>query len=137
MNSNNEQVWVRLKKDPSRVREMTARAFEINSDKWELLPNPQSEEDRSQLAIQAAQKKRAASAAVETETIVEATEEHKTDFVDITEQSIEENLTGNEDLENLTVLGLREQYEIKSGKPADKRWKESRIKAEIEKLTQI
>jgi len=148
MNSNNEQVWVRLKKDPSRVREMTARAFEINSDKWELVPVSGSEEDRSQLAIQAAQKKRAASVVVETETVVEATDEHKTEFVEITEQSLQlPNLSEEvqkhlipqniEIPEDLVIETLRETYQLKSGKPADKRWKADRIKSEIAKLIEL
>lgn len=144
MNENNEQVMVRRRNDHSRVRPMTARAFEINSDKWELVPDPETEVDRSQLAIQMAQKKRHAVSVGETESVVETTEEHKTEFVDITEQSInqfigqsfEGNFTPQPIVEDLGIDVLRDEYAIKSGKPADKRWKPSRIQLEIEKLTQ-
>jgi hypothetical protein len=100
------------------------------------------EVDRSQLAIQAAQKKRVA-APVGEETIVEATDEHKTEFVDVDSdfQNIEDMIPATKPFEELPVNEpdseieiLRSEYELKTGKPADKRWKETRIKVELEKL---
>ena len=140
--SQNEQIWVRKKSDHSNTRQMTARAFEVNSDRWELIPDPQMEVDRSQLAIQAAQKKRVAERVGE-ETTVETTDEHKTEFVDVDSdfQSIEDMIPATRPFEELPVNEpdseietLRSEYELKTGKPADKRWKETRIKVELEKL---
>src|SRR6478736_3881309 len=126
--SQNEQIWVRKKSDHSNTRQMTARAFEVNSDRWELIPDPQMEVDRSQLAIQAAQKKRVAERVGE-ETTVETTDEHKTEFVDVDSdfQSIEDMIPATRPFEELPVNEpdseietLRSEYELKTGKPADK-----------------
>jgi hypothetical protein len=150
--NNNEQIWVRKKTDHSRVREMTVRAFEVNSDKWEIVPNPQAEEDRSQLAIQAAKKKAAPVVTADSDyrigsrsDTVTATDEHKVEFVDVDSQnpaglSDDQFLISTVDLiaHSLPVPSdfdiLRNEYEIKSGKQADKRWKETRIKMELDKL---
>ncbi len=134
--SQNEQIWVRKKSDHSNTRQMTARAFEVNSDRWELIPDPQMEVDRSQLAIQAAQKKRVAERAGE-ETTVETTDEHKTEFVDVDSEfkPIEDLIPDG--IDNPEIDSLREQYELQTGKPADKRWKETRIKVELEKLNNL
>ncbi len=116
------QIWVRLKKDKTRVRQMTRRSFEVNKDKWELDPDHQeTSEDIEQ------SKKKDVEAAAEGKTTTGTTSD-QTDFVKI------EDLDEKDTFIDTELETLRSDYELKAGKPADKRWKADRINAEIEKL---
>lgn len=129
------QVRVRLKKDPSRVRMMTARSFEVNRSKWELAPEEGTDpNDQSDIAIEINRsKKKGVSGAVT------ADSDHRiggTEFVTISEKETTPGQTATLITEDLGIDTLRDEYSIKFGKPADKRWKADRIKSELEKLTQ-
>ncbi len=120
------QIWVRLKKDKTRVRQMTRRSFDVNKDKWELDPDhEETAEDIEQ------SKKKVVEAAVEDETV------NPKFRVDALGNTV--FIQNVDDYEKDTVIDteletLRSDYELKAGKPADKRWKADRINAEIEKL---
>lgn len=136
------QVRVRLKKDPSRVRMMTARSFEVNRSKWELAPEEGTDpNDQSDIAIEINRsKKKGVSGAA----LVTADSDHRigganeTEFVTVTVSELSKPVAQTATLvtEDLGIETLRDEYAIKFGKPADKRWKADRIKSELEKLTQ-
>jgi len=153
------QISVRLKKDPSKVRLMTERSLQANSNKWERVPDGAKDpSDKSDIAIALAKAKKKPAGLAGGVTAdsdiriggpkVEPVE--STDFVKVItetpdfEKHIGESFEGtikfseeNEgpSSEQITeFLEIRKAYQLKAGKPADKRWSPMRIKSELEKL---
>lgn len=109
-------VRVRNKKDKSIIiDDMTQAMFDILSEEYELFPEGGIEKDPTDKSDEAI-KKKAAKGAVD-ETLPETSEV-------------------NPDGADRLIDHLRSEYEIVAGKPADKRWKEEKLKAEIEKLNE-
>jgi hypothetical protein len=115
------QIWVRLKKDTTRVRQMTRRSFEVNKDKWELDPDHKESDETLEQS-----KKKVVEAAAEGNPDISGVYPHFPDHIHIDD---EKDTIIDTELET-----LRSDYELKARKPADKRWKADRIKAEIEKF---
>ena|SRR6478609_7042997 len=108
-------VTVRNKKDHNDVREMTEFMYNVMQADFEIVENQADEVDPNDKSLEAIKKKAVG------DVVVKPAEHIETEFVNITDNG---------------GPSLAEQYEAIAGKAPDKRWKEARIQAEIDKLNQ-
>lgn len=107
--------------------------FQITEEEYNSKEPVKQSKNKVSEAVETKKKQDAAHAAVVNDEETVNPESDKIDLVGhTTSESSEEFATVDEFGDELE--GLREQYELKTGKPADKRWKASRIQQELEKL---